>query len=219
MSNNEILNSSVAGDGKQSSGYLADIVPLLLNDFPSIPKPSTGELKGFPSLRVGTIGERAAKEGAKIINRFLSPSDSGIESKKVVDGAVGVLKVLGLDPTAADLLGTLMKKGLDFSKEVKAISCSMTADGKPRMKIEFNSPITVGPVTLGEKGPLEFTLSPAISKRGIELADIKGARVGIGRLKTDLKSASLSFENGEPKLNLNNTINLPLSKLAKLVIK
>lgn len=217
MSGNERLESQTS-DVTHTGRYIAKIVPSFLNDFSLIPKPSTAEPKGFPSVSFGPIGECAAKDGSKFIDRLRALSDAGADSKKVaVDGAVGVLKILGLESKTADILGTLMKKAIDLSKEVKSIGCSKTDDGMPRMKIEFNKPITVGPVTLGEKGPLEFTMSPSVSKRGVEFADIKGARVGIGPLKTDLKSASLIFEDGEPKLNLNNTIKLPLSKLAKLL--
>lgn len=217
MSGNERLEPQTGDVTPQRGRYIANIVPSLLNDFSLVPKPPTGELKGFPSVSFGPIAE-CAREGAKLIDRFRSRSEAGAESTKaVVDGAVGVLKILGLESKTADILGTVMKKAIDVSKEVKSIGCSKTADGMPRMKIEFNKPITVGPVTLGEKGPLEFTMSPSVSKRGIEFADIKGARVGIGPLKTDLKSASLTLEDGEPKLNLNNTIKLPLSKLAKLL--
>ncbi len=138
---------------------------------------------------------------------------------KSVDAATDALKQLGLDPEATDMFGKVMKKALELSTDVKSVGCSLTKDGKPRIKVEFNSPISVGPLTLGAKAPLEFTISPSASKAGIAFTDIKGAKIGIGPLQTDLTSASLSFKDNDPKLTLNKTVTLPLSGLMKLVAK
>ncbi|MBX9693536.1 MAG: hypothetical protein K2Z81_14200, partial [Cyanobacteria bacterium] len=201
--NNEIVESQAAVDAVQTGFQIGSMVPALLKDYQLLPKSPSVDMKDFPSLAIGLIGERAIKQGAKIIDR-LKNAEISIDSDKAVDTAVQGLKDAGLDPKAADLFGKLMKTALKLSTDVKSVSCSLTKDGKAKFKVEFNSPISSGLVTLGEKDPFEFTLSPAADNKGVEFTGIKGAQVGIGPLKTDVTSASLTFKDGDPKLTVNN---------------
>jgi hypothetical protein len=177
---------------------------------------------GFPNIVVGSFAEQAIKDVSKLtgVTKMEMPLDLKFDPKetgKLVDGIMEPLKALGLDKNLANTIGSLFKKGLEIAKEVKSVGFSVGEDGKPRVSIDFKSPQKWGPVTVGEKGPLEFSISPNADKSGVNFSDIKGARVGLGLLKTDVKDASLSLKDGNPKLTLNKTIPIPLGFLTKLI--